>query len=132
MSQQEKDVVVSGISQKTINPKPGQSWKAFVVYMILGNDGVTYETSDQEFYKSLKIGQSQKLKYETTSKSYNGKIYTTNKIITEKKSGMGSQAILERLDLMEKNIIETIRKMIEPQPKLSEVDDFIDIEEPGF
>lgn len=135
---EEKEIVISNLSQKTITPKPGATWKAFNVYQILGNDGKTYETTDLNFYQSLKLGQQIKIKYTVDTKNVSGKIYTSYKIFNEKAGGNlgGIVRILERLDKMEKNVLEQVKEMIDPKPKLvHEADDYLDVptsEDIGF
>ncbi len=130
---QEKEILISSLSQKIISPKPGQSWKAFTVYQILANDGNTYETTDNSFYQSLSMGQTIKIKFEASTKNVGGRIYTSYKIITDKPRSSASTEIILHLNKMESNIIEAIRKMIEPQPKLEEHNDYVDIDiEPKF
>lgn len=111
---QEKLIQVTNKSFKAINPKPGQTWRPFTVYTIQGNDGLIYETNDADYYKSVQIGQQVKIFYTVETKNSNGKIFTSNKLVTTKKSssqpqGQGSEGLMARLDQMEKNIISAIR-----------------------
>lgn len=114
---QEKDITISSLSQKTISPKPGATWKAFTVYQILGNDGNTYETTDPNFYKGLTMGQALKIKFMEESKNVGGRIYTSYKIVTDKPNPALASTIrvLERLDKMEKTILDTIKEMFAPK-----------------
>ncbi len=128
---EEKEITISNLSQKTITPKPGASWKAFTVYQIQGNDGKTYETTDQKFYQSLKLGQITTLKYVVETKNVGGKIYTSYKIPSAKQDNSlaSTVRIIEEIAKSEARIIDAVRKMIEPPVRLkTEVDDFIDVD----
>lgn len=140
---QEKSITVSSLSQKTISPKPGATWKAFSVYQILGNDGNTYETTDQKYYQSLTMGQIVSLKFTTESKNVGGRIYTSYKIVTPNSKASASAEILEYFQKMEARILSAIRQTqgtstpskkeeIHEEPRMSEADDFITVEDLDF
>lgn len=133
---QEKEIIISSLSHKTITPKPGASWKAFNVYQILANDGNTYETTDQSFYQSLQMGQTIKIKFEVQTKTSGGRVYTSYKIASDKpnSTSAGMQRILDRLDKMETNILAALKPTVDygEKPRLSEVDDFADADEIPF
>ena len=119
---QEKDIIITNLTSKVISPKPGATWKAFTVYMIQGNDGVTYETTIKDFFDTLRLGQTAKIKFRVETKTSNGKVYTSYKIDLPKKSdpalGEMKTEILARIEQMEKNILAAIRlnatKKVEP------------------
>ena len=123
---QEKLIQITNKTFKAINPKPGQNWRPFTVYTILGNDGVSYETNDADYYKSVQIGQQVKIFFTVETKNSNGRIFTSNKLITTKKSspqseGQTSGALMSRLDQMEKNIISAIRLHSTVKPEVQTV-----------
>ena len=55
---QEKQIIVTNLTKKEISPKPGQSFRAFSVYQVLGNDGVTYETTDAKTFQTFELGKT--------------------------------------------------------------------------
>ncbi len=115
----EKEIIVTNLTSKVITPKPGATWKAFTVYMIQGNDGITYETTFQDFFNSLKIGQAVKIKFKIDTKTSNGKVYTSYKLDLPKKSDPAiaelKVEIMSKLDMMEKNIISAMRMICQPK-----------------
>lgn len=135
---EEKEITVSSLSQKTITPKPGATWKAFTVYQIQGNDGHTYETTDLNYYKSLAMGQLVKIKFNTEAKNVGGRIYTSYKIASDKpdKNLESTVRIIEAIDKMGKAILEGVRLMLEPKPRLAEHEDYMEVgeedDEPKF
>lgn len=137
---QEKEIQITNTSFKTIQPKPGAAWKAFNVYQIQGNDGLTYETTDGDYYKSVSIGQTIKIKYTVETKNVNGKIYSSNKILTPKKLDPQidqlREEVLIQIRKSETNILAAIRLMGQPSkeapkpaPKKEEVEEVSIIED---
>lgn len=136
---QEKEIVVINLTSKTINPKPGgKTFTPFTVYEIHGNDGVKYETTSKDFFQGAIIGRPLKIKFQVESKTYNNRVYTTYKIDTPKRGGgMSTQEIIERLDQIERKILNAIagikvltEKPENPnQPSLFEESDYEDIDE---
>ncbi len=110
--EQEKEITISSLSHKTISPKPGQSWRAFNVYQIQGNDGITYETTDQNYYNALTVGKVAKIKYKSETKTVNGRVYTSYKIALPAKPNPAMDGMLkelkDQLTTMEKNILAAI------------------------
>jgi len=113
-----KKIIISNLSYKTITPGPGKTFTAFNVYQIIGNDGITYETTDKDFYASLSLGQEIDLTYEVQSKKGNtGRVFTSYKIVVPKEAKAPQRdqqdlsEIMERLDLLEKNVISAVRLM---------------------
>lgn len=107
--EQEKEIVISSLSSKEITPKPGATWRAFTVFMILANDGITYETTDREFYSKRIPGEKLIIKYKVETKTSGGKVYTSHKIITKADPMAGAMTeIMKRMNAMEKNILAAI------------------------
>lgn len=111
---QEKEIIVTNLSSKVISPKPGATWRAFTVYQIQGNDGITYETNEKDFFDSLAIGKSVRIKFKTETKTAtNGKVYTSYKLDLPKKQDLAmgefKTEIIARIELMEKNILSVIK-----------------------
>ena len=110
---QEKEIIITNLSTRLVTPKPGATWKAFNVYQIMGNDGVTYQTTDRDYYQALQLGQTIKIKFTTETKTSNGKVYTSYKLVLPKRSDPAiaemEKKIMDKLDLMEKNLVSFIR-----------------------
>ncbi len=110
--EQEKEIVISSLAFRKITPKPGAKWKEFLVYQINGNDGITYESTDKDFYSSLKIGEKILIKYKTETKTVNGRVYTSHKIILPDKNNVAMEGlvkqVLDRISLLEKNVLAAI------------------------
>lgn len=123
-----KKIIITELSQRTITPKPGATWRAFTVYQIRGNDGINYETTDREYFETLKIGETIEINFKTETKTYNDKVYTSYKLILPKKIDPYliemQKKIIERMETMEANIIaafELINSGIKVNTKKVEV-----------
>ena len=112
----QKQIQIVNLGSKVVNyndPQKGQT--SFTVYQISGNDGITYETPDQNFFNQKKIGETLTVKYLIKTRTYNGKIYSSYRLITPPKES-GSNQIMEalrktysRIEEMEENILAAIR-----------------------
>ena len=124
--EQEKQITITNLTSKNLTPKPGATWKPFTVYSIQGNDGIYYETVDGNYFKGLTIGQSIKIHFRTETKTSNGKVYTSYKLVLPKKMdpavGEMKAEILAKIDLAEKNIIAAI-KLLVSKPSTPKVED---------
>lgn len=115
----EKEISVVNLNQKPISftdKQTGQP-KTFVVYQIMGNDGVTYETNDAKMFATFAVGQQAKVKYVVQSRQSGGKIYTSYKLVSPfaKKFGADNTEVLEalrkvyqKLEAVEKNLLAAI------------------------
>lgn len=125
--EEKKDIMVTNLASKLISPKPGQNWRAFTVYQIQGNDGVRYETTDQEFFNSLAIGKTVPITFKTETKTVNGKVYTSYRLVLPKKADLAmqelEQRIMNRIELAEKNIIAAIKIIPAKAEELLDVED---------
>ena len=128
---QEKEIIITNLSTRAITPKPGgKQFTAFSVYNIQGNDGITYETTQKDYFSSLAIGNKIKIKFHIDTKTSNGRVYTSYKLDLPKKADPVvaelESKIFARLDLMEKNIISAFKVIT---TKSIEVEKTIDLEE---
>jgi hypothetical protein len=111
----EKAIQITSLSQRIV---PYMSKKTglpttFTVYQVVGNDGITYETSDAEWYTQHKIGDQVTIKYTiriTTGK--NGQVYTNYNIVTKKQYSQimldAMKKIFDQVKSSELNIIARI------------------------
>lgn len=133
---QEKEITITNLSQRDISPKPGQTFRPFTVYQIQGNDGNTYETTEKSFYDTLSLGKVTKIKFQEVSKNVNGRIYTSFKIASDRPENPGIQKILTRIDEMEKNILNELKKSSPTPQKSSNIhEDIMEVsidDEPQF
>ncbi len=112
----QKEITVTNLNSRRIEPKPGQNFKAFSVYSISGNDGIDYETTDQKWYSERKVGESISLEYFVDSKvGSNGKVYSHYKILLNQEKNSSSPLVIEgltkiyaRIEQMENNILAKI------------------------
>lgn len=122
---QEKQITISSLSQKNIAAPQGAKWKDFIVYQATGNDGNVYETTDYNYYKELRMGQSILMKFTVESKNVRGRIYTSYKIVTGNEKPKESDKILEVINTRFDRIESLIGKL---GVKVPAVDQDIDIE----
>lgn len=87
---QDKIIVPTNLGQRTITPKPGQTFRPFTVYEILATDGIKYETTERSIYDAMTIGKEVNIKFEVKTTSRGGRVYTNYKIADEKKERSGS------------------------------------------
>lgn len=103
-------------------------------YLIKGNDGITYECWDEAFFNRLQIGKFGTLTYYIKqTQGNNGKLYTNYVVYIPKTQGsqgaapaqpqgIAASEILERINVMEKNIIDAIRMHTGNNIKIEEDD----------
>lgn len=105
----EKQIQVVNLGSKPISyrDRSGQI-RNLTIYNIVGNDGVTYETIDQDYFSQRKVGETLQIKYYIETKNSNGRIYSNYKLIVPRKP-QGAEAVLLRLDEMEKNLLAAIK-----------------------
>ena len=112
-----KKITVTNLTSRTVNPKPGQMFQPFTVYIIVGNDGVSYESSDATWYQARKVGELLDVNYYVESKNAaNGKVYTHYKVVTQKAPASqdntqlldAMRKLYEKMEVIERNIIAAI------------------------
>lgn len=149
---QEKKIIVTNLSTKTIVSNKSGSPKNYIIYQIQGNDGVTYETFDEPFYKARTLGEDLLMKFVVNSRPGKmGRMYTSYNVFIPKRGAapaqedltakVGFNEVKELIKSAEKNIIAAIKMLnkdgkieipdAKDVPKVEEVDDDIqEIDDP--
>ena len=128
---QPKTISIIDLSSKNISyvDKQTQQPKVFTNYLLKASDGYTYESSDQAYFLQRKIGETLNINFfvKTTRSPY-GKLFTHYVIVPDRtpapipqnqvsktvnppqnQQGDKMKAIMDRIGLMEENIIAAIR-----------------------
>lgn len=109
----QKQITITGLSMVTRNGQRGP----FNIYRIQGNDGITYETTNESYYSQRRQGEVLQINYDVTSNTgANGKVYTNYRLVTPGAQSTGNsndvmgalRKLYERINVMEKNIIAAI------------------------
>ena len=111
-----KVITITSLSSKLISTRTGgKAFTPFNVYMIGGNDGITYETTMQDWYAQRKVGELVNISYtvDTTigrdSKVYSHyKLYVPKSVKTDASLVQVMDALRKvygRVEDMEKNIL---------------------------
>lgn len=142
----QKTVTITSLSSKDITPKPGQTFQAFTVFFIGGNDGITYETVNRDYYAQRKVGEVIKINYKVESTvGSNKQVYSHYKLVMPKSVNANAEQLgrilngvtmiyqmlqdtkkdlLARIDVLEDSIAKganVIRKTENQEPALPEV-----------
>ena len=112
----QKKIQIVNLGQKQVNwNDPQKGMTTFTVYQIFGNDGLTYETPDQNLFTQRKIGETFDAKYMIKTRDYNGKIYTSYRLVSPPKTSNSDQVMEAlrktyfKITEMEQNILAAIR-----------------------
>lgn len=110
----QKQITITSLSMVTRNGQNGP----FNIYRIQGNDGITYETTNQAYYNQRSQGEVLQINYDVTSNTgANGKVYTNYRLATpgaqsapgNNNDVMGAlRKLYERMNAIEKNLLAAI------------------------
>lgn len=110
MQEQEKEVTVMNITEKTIHSN--KTNKDYTIQQVQCNDGITYESFDGDYVKAnFQLNAVVKMKYIVETRNANGQVYTTYKIASPKRSNPAFEEIKELIKQSEANILKAIQSM---------------------
>ena len=124
---QTSNIVVTGMESKPIKKRNGDMGRLFTIE---ANDGRKYVTWDEDFYHARRVGEELTLNYEVSTREWKGKTYSDYKIVTQTSPAPSSNPALptqpsaneakvidalrkvyQRIEMMEKNIIDSNQKL---------------------
>jgi len=120
-NQYSKKISIVNLTSRDISPKYGQNFRPFTIYMVEGNDGIVYETSDANWFSQRRIGEMIDVRYVIETKTgANRKVYSHYKLlipsvvqtVVQKNIPQNNSLLLEGLTKIYRKIEEVERNII--------------------